>query len=441
MNTVQKGDKLEDRIFDLFTQEIENDRFFAKKECCKVFKKKGYYSKDREKDIIFDVSIEISLPGQETYSSLVLIECKNYNHKHKVPVDDVEEFYQKTQQVSGGNVKGIVVSTSSFQESAFKFSKSKGFGLARYSWGESLSWVLTRSPSSFKYVNSESSHTVAYQGLRADKVSKGLYDFLGTTGDKYSTSLNEFFIALFSDENNEIGPALNKQNKKAQKPQQIVEFVAEEDIEDLTERVLSDIKYLGGPVELPNIGEYLSDSVGLELRLNEKLTDNVLGTIQFDPLVICIDSDKASEIQRIRFTLAHEFGHYFLGHSKHVLSESCFDSVVDQINVGELGFKDVARMEWQANKFASSLLLPRRLVVDEFMRLAEKNGLTDRGHGYLYLDNQKCNIDNYYCVTSSLMKKFKVSRQVVKYRLVGLGLLKDHSLTGKSSRHLAARLI
>lgn len=130
MNTIKKGDTLEDKVFELFKEYILKDRFWARKECCEIYKKKGYYSKDRKKNIIFDVAIEIFLPGQKTYSSLVLIECKNYNHK--VPVDDVEEFFMKAQQISGGNIKGIVVSNNAFQEGAFNFSESKGIGLLRY---------------------------------------------------------------------------------------------------------------------------------------------------------------------------------------------------------------------------------------------------------------------------------------------------------------------
>src|SRR5687768_14096101 len=127
MNTTQKGDRLESKIFALFKREIVEGRFFVSEHCCKLFSKKGYYSKARGKTIIFDISIEIYLPGQDTYSMLVLIECKNYNHP--VPVDDIEEFYQKVEQVAGANGKAIVVSTNSFQESAFSFSKSQGVGL------------------------------------------------------------------------------------------------------------------------------------------------------------------------------------------------------------------------------------------------------------------------------------------------------------------------
>ena len=93
MSSVEKGDKLEAQIYSLFEAEISNGNFFAKKENCEIHTRKGYYSSDRKKEIIFDVSIEIRLLGHDNYSVLVLIECKNLSHP--VPVDDVEEFHSK----------------------------------------------------------------------------------------------------------------------------------------------------------------------------------------------------------------------------------------------------------------------------------------------------------------------------------------------------------
>ena len=43
MNTIEKGDKLEDKVFELFKEDISNNRFWARKECCEIYKKKGYY--------------------------------------------------------------------------------------------------------------------------------------------------------------------------------------------------------------------------------------------------------------------------------------------------------------------------------------------------------------------------------------------------------------
>ena len=81
-STTAVGDMLEKQIYELFGSEIAGDRFWVKKENCRIFWKKGYFSKDRATEIIFDVAIEVLLPGATEYSMLVLIECKN--HKRSV---------------------------------------------------------------------------------------------------------------------------------------------------------------------------------------------------------------------------------------------------------------------------------------------------------------------------------------------------------------------
>jgi len=144
-STTEKGNALERHIRDLFQAEIDADRFWVKRQNCKVFLKKGYFSKDRGTEIIFDVSIEVYLPGAREYSSLVLIECKNYGHR--VPVDDAEEFFAKVQQVAAANAKAVIASTASFQSGARQFAKSKGMGLIRYFSPENFKWELKRSPS------------------------------------------------------------------------------------------------------------------------------------------------------------------------------------------------------------------------------------------------------------------------------------------------------
>lgn len=111
MNSTALGDRLEEQVFEFFKGEVEKGTFLFVPQCCQVFRKKGYYSAKRQSNIIFDVSIEARLPGADEYSFLVLIECKNYSHS--VPVDDLEEFNSKVEQVSGG--KGILVSTAELQ--------------------------------------------------------------------------------------------------------------------------------------------------------------------------------------------------------------------------------------------------------------------------------------------------------------------------------------
>jgi len=79
-------------------------------------------------------------------------------------------------------------------------------------------------------------------------------------------------------------------------------------------------------------------------------------------------------------------------------------------------------MEFQANQFASFLLLPKESFFKDFYSLLIEYNVKDRGFG-LFVDNQRCNIDTYMKITSRLMHKYKVSRIVIEIRLKKLGLL------------------
>ncbi len=55
---------------------------------------------------------------------------------------------------------------------------------------------------------------------------------------------------------------------------------------------------------------------------------------------------------------------------------------------------------------------------------------------YKLLDEQKCNITNYYNITDNLKRKYKVSRSVVKIRLKKLGLLNEANMKAKAIRSI-----
>ena len=77
-----------------------------------------------QRKIKVDVSFEMSALGgaKTTY----VVECKC--NKHSVPVDDVEEFHSKLDDI--GAHKGIMVTTVGFQEGAIKTAKGRGIALA-----------------------------------------------------------------------------------------------------------------------------------------------------------------------------------------------------------------------------------------------------------------------------------------------------------------------
>lgn len=140
MSTVAKGDALEDQAFDLLQVELSQGRLGIDSASGRIFKKKGYYSRDREKDIVVDISIEVWPPGAQNYSLLWVCECKNYGHS--VPVDDVEEFKAKLDQIAGKNIKGVMASRNSFQSGAISFARNQGIGLVRIMPDEQVTWMM-----------------------------------------------------------------------------------------------------------------------------------------------------------------------------------------------------------------------------------------------------------------------------------------------------------
>jgi hypothetical protein len=145
MNTKQIGDEFEDRIFKFLSDELKSGNFGLDAKSCKIFRQKGYYSRDREKEIVFDISIEVYRPNQIDFWLLILIECKNYSHT--VSVDNIEEFSAKIEQIGSANTKGIFASSSALQVSALNYATSKRIGLLRYFDNRELKWELQRAPS------------------------------------------------------------------------------------------------------------------------------------------------------------------------------------------------------------------------------------------------------------------------------------------------------
>jgi hypothetical protein len=139
MGTVQKGDAFEKGVYTYLKEELENDRLHVVGRNSEIFSKKSYYSRDRGDNIIVDISIETFVSGASDYSLLTVVECKSYDSP--IPVDDIEEFHSKVQQIAGDNVKAIFVTKSALQKSALSYAKSKKMGIIRYMPSDQIKWL------------------------------------------------------------------------------------------------------------------------------------------------------------------------------------------------------------------------------------------------------------------------------------------------------------
>src|SRR5689334_6729344 len=94
--------------------------------------------------------------------------------------------------------------------------------------------------------------------------------------------------------------------------------------------------------------------------------------------------------------------------------EVVLDTGVEADKPARVGIRDIKRLEWQANYFASCLLLPKQQFLESIDRAARLNDVFDRGHGLIYLDTQPCNRLQFEALAIPLMREFGVSKAVVQ---------------------------
>ena len=141
--------------------------------------------------------------------------------------------------------------------------------------------------------------------------------------------------------------------------------------------------------------------------------------LKMDLTGIVVDYDRYMNekfINRLRFSLAHELGHYFL--HKDVYSNLSFNSLETwkdfMTNVFEVEYKD---FEWQADEFAGRFLVPYDILVikvNEAIEYIKQKKLVE------YLRQEPDAVLS--SVAPFLRKPFVVSEQVIKIRVQNEGL-------------------
>lgn len=132
------------------------------------------------------------------------------------------------------------------------------------------------------------------------------------------------------------------------------------------------------PVDLDKVASFFN----IKIVKYPNFPDNVSGTIVKRDDKTYIGVNERHAVVRQRFTIAHELGHYFLGHDENEMIDYSFD-------------KD-SHKEREANKFASELLMPMKLLSEDIE-----------------------NLNNI----SELAKKYQVSEQSMSIRLLETKLI------------------
>lgn len=233
-----------------------------------------------------------------------------------------------------------------------------------------------------------------------------------------------------------------------------VPYLSREKIEQTASKVIAwiAVERLERPSETPvaHIIERLVKEQRLLFKCDADLGHSrrgrkILGAFDFSARSIFIDPVlvDAKRTARFRFTLAHELGHFVL-HRRRMLDWPALDAAPSRVDDDRVELHFLKRrsrirtprqwLEWQANYFASCLLMPAATVQQAIADLQGEAGVTRR-LGRLYLDDQPTNRVMYQKALYRLQDTYQVSRSVVVIRLRELALVDDRRTFG--AQHIA----
>lgn len=389
MNTTTIGTEFEKKVYQylevlLKTEKLPN----ASSKYSKIFYHKKYICGRSGRAIETDISIETYNPyagNQEQWSTLIVIECKCYNSKMNIA--DYDEFRRKLTDISEYGVKGIIVTTKGFSQTNIELAGKEKIALVVFS-DQNFNWLVGRCLN--KYPEQ-------LMPILKGEQSVGLNPISYYEGHFFSTPnlLNVLDVALKT------------------RYEYYIPFLSSEELKKKAKEI-----YQLRPLQTNDVaGEVLAKNFPMIEVRYDNLSQGLLGTIDLRNNIITLSEDIMSDTNRVHFTLAHEIGHLVL-HRKFLQKE--FSSVDDYIDISILSDKNIKRMEYQANVFASYLLLPERKFYYEVALLFKEYSITK---GRLYLDHQLCNRRNVSLILQRLSRKFQVSQQAIAIRLKNEKLL------------------
>jgi len=299
----------------------------------------------------------------------------------------------------------------------------------RYFSPDSFKWELKRSPSAAAQTISDEEAKLVVSAISQEDFRSLAFDLYFQSPFRDTNCLWDFFEDLMRDSAFTSAQARSVSNLRSKLMSQ-VPFCDKENLEKKAIDTLIELGYAGGEVNLDLLCALEFVRTGLVVETGIPLPETntstpILGRIVFNPLVIQVYAGHSINRGRDRFTLAHELAHHLLDHGRYLVREFCDSNDFVLRRSVAIDENDVARMEFQANFLAASLLMPRAYVIKDFQRLVVELEIANKGFGPLYVDDQACNLQNLDAVTNSLMQKYGVSRTAVKIRLESMGLLRD----------------
>ena len=321
------------------------------------------------------------------------------------------------------NVKLFVVSTNGLRNDVYEKAKEKRIGYVRIDPKKDMTSKNYVLPRSIEDYTKQKYNLEMIEGEQPMSVPMLVMDEFGITSS--------------------LSDSLSKHNVKIKKQHQIdVKYIKDEEIEayadEITKPYVADIirllKTLLNAKQYSNF-EFLkvaevsidpfvcAESVGLSHSLVPLENNLQLGLLDIKNRHAILKSNHLTNNGRFRFTMAHELGHFLL----HVKSfeklgvTSCGDTEET------LSDKNARRLEYQANHFASCLLMPKDLIAYLYFILYKDYSIDVYGGKYSYIYYSSKQMETwplYNNVVGTMSHILDVSIQALEIRLQKLGLLK-----------------
>jgi len=413
MNTVEKGDELERQFYEYLTSQKRADSSVLgsyDSDLCTIHRKKKYpCNLVAGRNIEIDISIELRRKGAKDPFLLILIECKNY--KNAVQENVINGFSNTLSRISAHNTKGYVVFPSKVAQSAVALARRYGIGVIKFD-ADGTDIIAERS-----FKRSYGTTYIQSSLLQEQGREKNLR-FSASHDEDYFDSIGQL-INYHATEKSEFESPAGSAKESSFK------FYDRDSIENIAASIHKNLRYKFGQVDLSRI----CDEIGIELKFEDEISayaqsSEILGRANFAKKRIYIypHGNKGRE----RFTLAHEISHFCLDHGQVLASETTIKNDLT-LGPGDSDQNDVLRkLEIQANLLASSLLLPK----DHFIEKADEfriiiYGAQNRGHGYIFVDDQPDKTSNFSYFLDELSNYFGTSRKASEIRLKRLLPIND----------------
>jgi len=229
----------------------------------------------------------------------------------------------------------------------------------------------------------------------------------------------------------ENGVPVLSANDIEQKAEEVIEFFQKEILYTPCETPL--LSFIDETSKKFDFTYDLSSDLG-----NNSHNHKILGKFRFKPRAIYIDKSVNGDL-RHKFILAHEFGHLVLHRNILVKRDEYVNVDITDVEWDFSTGKKIlvtARdwLEWQANKFASAILMPRITLYAALIKVQQSLDI-HKNLGQIYLDEQKYSFRDFQLTLEKLQEIYQVTKTNLEFRLNDLGILID--TRGKDTKHIS----